>query len=178
MSNLDIVKEFVKLLIKEYELEEESLIKLWVDAHPNPEPVVQQTNYSKKKVSELKILCRNAGLKTTGTKAVLIDRLQNPTAETSVVKKSKGKSKKKQPKLSDILQKIVRDNEIINVRRNLFNNFEHVESALVFDENKIVVGKQDPSGTVLSLTEEDINTCIRHNFLYQIPTTIVEPDES
>lgn len=167
MNSLDIVKEFVKLLIKEYELNEDELIKLWTDAHPVK---VEKLNpYTNKKTDELKELCRSKGLPVSGSKKVLIERLMNPPA---VKTKSKTRTKKKQQKISDILQKVVQNTEVLNIRRNLFNNFEHAETSFVFNEDKMVVGKQDNSGSILPLTEEDINTCIEYNFLYQIPTTI------
>ena len=178
-SPIAIIKEYVKLLIQEYEFEEETLLKVWTDAHPSEEKVEEKLSdkYSalkKKKNSELQEMCRQKGYKVNGTKLVLIDRLlgkELPPAVTITKTKSSKKTNKKT--ISDVLQKIVHNSNVVNIRRNLFNNYEHAETSFIFDESThSVVGKQINDGTIRSLTAKDIETCKEYNFKFNIPDTI------
>ncbi|MDD4930867.1 MAG: RING finger domain-containing protein [Candidatus Colwellbacteria bacterium] len=48
----------------------------------------------------------------------------------------------------------------IMLKKNEFGNYEHLETHLVFSkENKTVIGKQNPDGSISPLTNLDINIC-------------------
>lgn len=135
----------------------------------------KKSEYDKKTVAELKQLCKERGLKMTGTKANLIERLSQPTIETMIKKKPTHK------KMANVLQKIIHNAHTLNIRRNVFGNYEHADTGFIFDElTHTVIGKQnesiDPmtnSPTIEPLTEKDIELCKEYNFKYKLPDTIV-----
>ena len=186
MSNsINIIKEYIKLLVQEYEFEENVLLELWTNKHPmeetkegeEGEEVKDDATYAdlkKKKKTELQELCRAKGHKVTGTKLILIDRILGKEALSSKEKDKPKKSTKKNKKsIANILQKLSHNNNIINIRRNVFNNYEHVETGFVFNEqSQCVVGKQNVNGSVDLLNEKDIETCKEYNFKFEIPETI------
>lgn len=184
---ISIVKKYIKLLVKEYEFEEGVLLKLWTDKYPledapmmgnqEKETVLdERSTLMLKKKFELQEMCRKKGCKVMGTKLVLVERIlckepQMPTTVKKIHKKTNKTGKKK--KVADILQKIAHDSELLNIRRNVFNNYEHNETKFVFDETtNCVVGKQNINGTIDALLEKDIETCKELNFQFKIPETI------
>lgn len=173
MSDLAIVEEFVALLCQQYEeFDADTLVKVWTDAHV--ENKTKTPDLSGQKLVELKALCTSRGLKTSGTKAQLISRLENKEV-VQVRSKNPKKTKKTIPV---ILQGLIAKAEHLDIRRNLFDNYEHIETGLVFNEQtKTVVGKQDSkTGKVTALTERDIETCNEYKFEYDIPDTIGKID--
>lgn len=106
-----------------------------------------QQDLSKLKLAELKALCKNKNMLTTGTKATLIARLTN----TAVVKKTDNRPSK-------IIRKIESDRPVLILKRNKFNNFTH--SSYVFSKDKKVIGKEGPNGEIIPLTTEDVE-CIK-----------------
>ena len=61
----------------------------------------------------------------------------------------------------------------ILVKRNKYNNYEHPETGLVFDnETKTVIGKQNKNGSVDDLSEDDIDQCNAFKFKFQIPSNL------
>ena len=69
---------------------------------------------------------------------------------------------KKYPK---VIQNIKKSIPNIVIRRNKFNNFEHLDTNLVFDNSsKKVIGKQNINGNIDDLTEEDIDKCNEYKF--------------
>lgn len=171
---MNYIKEYIELLLKEYDLDEDILLKIWTDAHPNEEKEEKQlseaSRLKKMKKPELQQLCREKNLKVTGTKSALMDRL---LGKEVVVEKPKSKKSKKKS-IADVLRKISQNTEVLNIRRNLFNNFEHIETGFVFNEtDHKVVGKQNDDGFVVPLTDKDIETCQGYNFDYEIPENIV-----
>lgn len=172
--SLDNIKEYIQLLIKEYEFDEATLLKIWTDKHPIEKEEEDATLTRKKKV-ELQAMCKERNLPVTGSKQVLIDRLLSPNPPPKSSPKAKKKSSKK---VAVVLQQLMSRNTAINVRRNLFNNYEHVTTGFIFDEsNHNVIGKQNNDGTIDQLTEQDIELCKEYKFNYEIPVTIV-PDET
>lgn len=170
MSKLDIIKEYIQLLVKTYELEEVELLNIWTSHYPIDEPVVStlheakvnSPSLNKLKKNELAELCKKAGLSTKGTKEILKNRLLGK--EVVVAKNGQ---------IPEILAQLAKNRGNIHIRRNIYNNYEHVESGLVFDEhNETVIGKQNEDGTILCLSEKDIEICKQLGFKYDIPTTL------
>lgn len=224
MSSSDrLIKEYIKLVTKQFELDEEALFKLWqehketikqltkssdpkrskkssVKSEEKVEEKGEETttekseekgeksggedDYSKLSLAELKELCKTRGLKVSGGKKVLVERLLEKKTTSEELKEgeekkkttSKSRSKKKIPV---ILQKIVHNADTLNIRRNVFGNYEHIDTGFIFDEaTQEVIGKQsenlDPhsSPIIEPLTEEDIEKCKEYNFAYRTPETI------
>jgi hypothetical protein len=182
-----IIKKYIQLLIQTYDLDEQSLLDIWqnnksIFDEELKEDKPQKEDYSKKSLAELKQLCKDKGLKCTGTKAVLIERLQTETTtQTTLVSKLKKTSRNNSgTRISNVLQKIIHNSNTVNIRRNTFGLYEHPDTGFIFDEKTHeVIGKQSESidpetnaPTVEKLTEQDIELCKEYNFNYRIPETI------
>ena len=120
------------------------------------------TNLNKLSKKELVELCKSKGLKYSGTKAVLINIIQNGEKTKNV------NSKKEKNVLNNLVSKIPQ----IAIRRNNFGNFVHPETNLVFDNStKKVIGKQRDDGTIENInkdsekSENDKNKELRHRII-------------
>lgn len=152
--------------------------------------------------NELAGLCKSRGLKCGGKKDDLIARLQEldstpaPTvtktvaktetkttsksdakvaskSESKAVAKSESKTKETRPQPVDILKTISNNITPIRVRTNDFGNLEHPPTRLVFNQKeKRVIGRQEDDGTVSELCDEDIETCKKYKFQYDIPPNL------
>lgn len=124
------------------------------------------TDYTKMKVAELKALCKERGFPVSGTKAVLISRLDGTS---TVVPKKKKKTVTKEP---IAVQQTV-SKPILYLRRNQHGYFEHLPTKLVFcPDTKRVIGKQGESGDIEELVEEDLVVCKEHFFNYRLPQNL------
>ena len=55
----------------------------------------------------------------------------------------------------------------IQISKNKFGNYEHNETGFVFSKaDKSVIGKQKDDGTIIKLTEVDIEQCNIYKFTY------------
>lgn len=127
-------------------------------------------------VVELKALCRTHGYKVSGAKALLIDRLLGKDGEAKskpVVKTSKSDDKKPVHKETDIIKKLKSKIPTIPIRRNEFGNMCHPETQLVFDPKLgKVIGKQNDNGEIDDLNDDDIQSCKKFKFDYQVPDNL------
>jgi hypothetical protein len=78
--------------------------------------------------------------------------------------------KTQQPNKTQTVKKlIIKRSPIFNIRKNKFENYEHVETGFVFNrETKRVIGKQNLDGTINELTDIDILTCQKYKFQYEV----------
>ena len=125
------------------------------------------------KKTELQAMCKIKGVKVSGTKEVLIQRLLGENNQSSIIVESKTKkiktTKSKKKKTNYILTKMSSLRPIINVYKNEFNNFEHQPTKFIFDEfTHKVIGKQNDNGTIDKLTEQDLETCELYKFDYDV----------
>jgi len=62
----------------------------------------------------------------------------------------------------------------IVIKRNVFDNFEHSDTGLVFNnKTKLVIGKQLENGEIdRHLTEKDIDNCHHYKFKYVLPENL------
>lgn len=124
---------------------------------------------SKLTVSNLRDLCKKNGIKSSGIKSELITRLsevkESKKEETSNVKKIPYEKK-------SIMEKIKNNNNPIVLTKNAFGNYENKDTCLVFNQDKLVIGKQQPDGSVLKLTKDDIEICNKYNFKYILPNNL------
>ena len=191
----DVVNSFIKKVSVEYKLNVKELKNLWTENSPSqpiqddeldksdndePKSILTKIDQSinpdtllKSNKAELIALCKANGHKCSGAKVELIARLLGK--ETETVKKTKTTSATKQKKVESIpvVKKLTANIPNILIRRNKFNNYEHPDSSLVFDnEAKFVIGKQNDDGTIDELTDDDIDQCNAFKFKFKIPTNL------
>lgn len=149
----DKVTKFIHAIAERYSIPVNDLFDLLpspssssLDSHPTP-------IYEKMTAVELKKLCKEKGLKVSGTKADLIQRLKDPTPLVT-------NSKKKKNEVPLIHKKILHNAKTINVKRNQFGRYEDPSTNFVFSDTTMkVIGKQLEDGTVGELSEEDLLLC-------------------
>lgn len=134
--------------------------------------------------AELIALCKTHGHKCSGTKSDLLNRLlgkddagsENGSDKESAKPKTESKSKAAQQaavKATPVAQKLTANIPHIIIRRNKFNNYEHPETGLIFDnDSQIVIGKQKEDGTVEQLDEDAIDQCNAYKFKFKIPNNL------
>jgi len=176
-----VIETFIEKVSEQYSLEKKELRYLWdgkeVKTTTKKSPVskavsdeVDPESLLKCNKAELVAMCKAHGHKCSGTKSVLMSRLLGKEAPT---KKKTSPKKKKQPEKTPIAKKLSANIPNILIRRNQFNNYEHPETGLVFDnKDRIVIGKQNDDGTVDDLTEEDIDQCNGFKFKYKLPVNL------
>ncbi len=148
----------------------------------------------------LAALCKKYGLKVTGKKDELVDRLAEykkehavegggpapaDTPMEDVVDDRKtlnllgglgGKpvSKAVKSAIPKVISKLRATAVRHTIARNRFGNYEHAETKLVFDrDDQHVIGKQDyVTGNVVELADEDIEVCKQYQFSYRIPENL------
>lgn len=171
---------FVQQIMNKYSIpsgEKTNILSLWKGSKSSPksEPKLSSEIILKSSVSGLKALCRKHSLKVTGKKEILIQRLvdfMNNGSESKSVSGSKKKSSKKNVE-SKIQTAIKEKIPVIQIRRNQFGNYEHKETGFVFSKiDKNVIGKQNDSGVLDELTEDDIELCNKYKFKYVIPSNL------
>ena len=180
-----VIQTFISNVSTKYNLDNDELNAIWTgnNKQSNTPKVVSfhEVDVSpdfllKCNKAELTALCKQKGCKCSGTKTDLISRLlgkeDNKNPEDN--KKPKTTSKKITPReISPIEKKLVANIPNILVKRNKYNNYEHPETGLVFDnETKTVIGKQNKNGSVDDLSEDDIDQCNAFKFKFQIPSNL------
>lgn len=151
----------------------------------------QLYKYDKK---TLEAICKLQKLKVSGKKEELQNRILIATGQIQDVKeggegkesvpKSVPKSKKSPAKKKGgaspscpVIQRLEEKSHIYNISRNRWNNYEHLESKLVFQPvDKKVYGVQSEGGDVLELTTRDIELCKKYKFDYVLPMNLSKSD--
>ena len=130
---------------------------------------LEEKKLKKLKKPELKEMCKQKGLKLTGTKADLIGRLLKGEPEQEKKKSPKTKKKETVP----VVKKLQENLSVMVIRRNAFGNLEHTESSMIFDrKTKKVIGKQNKNGDIDELTVADIDICNKYKFDYNLPENL------
>jgi len=182
----EVIQTFITRVSNKYNLDNDDLKSLWegdvvkskkvvttpVDDSPPGE--IDHEVLLKCNKAELVALCKAHGHKCSGSKSILMNRLLGK--EEASTPKSKPKSKKTKAaqqaavKATPVAKKLTAKIPNILIRRNQYNNYEHPETGLIFDnDSKIVIGKQNDDGSVDPLTEEDIDQCNAFKFKFKIP---------
>ncbi len=176
----DEIKEFIKLIVEDFEIEEETLLQLW-EMRSRQSANSGQVDFSSQSVASLKAMCKEKGLKVGGSKKDLIQRLTESLTQTQLPIPPPPKRKRTPPKKKPVILHNLENNiEKIHIRRNTFGYYEHPETGFIFDEKTHrVIGKQsevlDPhksNHTIEPLTEEDIEKCKELRFEYTLPDTL------
>ena len=124
--------------------------------------------------TDLKALCKANGMKVSGKKSDLVKRLVDGDKKPSPKKKSPAKKVKKQTTVEESIKKGASK---VQIRRNNFQNYEHVDTGLIFNpEEQVVIGKQSTNANgeseILELTKDDIEQCNKYKFKYRQPENL------
>lgn len=210
------VNNFLRKLVNKYSLDEQEVLSFWNTTSISPQVmdalntqmqnlnsdntvVPMQTNInsnlpssaelSKLSKKELENHCKLRGLKLSGTKQELIDRLTggvdgsanaNASANASssstkpVSKKRKTEAESvPEPIGKDVIKTIQSKIQLVKIEKNKHNNFEHSETHFVFDRSsQQVIGKQNENGSIDQLTADDIQLCNKYKFRYILPDNL------
>ena len=189
----EIIKTFINKVSDKYDIDKTELEGLWEgeelkSSNPvsKPKKIVKELKESTKidqdlnpdvllkcNKAELIALCKTHGKKCSGTKSVLINRLLGKDEADESVKSKTKITKQEVVKDVPVIKKLTANIPNILIRRNKFNNYEHPETSLIFDnETKLVIGKQKDDGTIDQLTEDDIDQCNAFKFKFKIPSDL------
>jgi hypothetical protein len=178
----NIIHNYATLIAKKYTLDKSELLALWngEDAKESQvsEPKAKEldpVHLLKCNKPELKALCKQKGVRCTGTKAQLISYLQGKSSIKAppTKKSSKKSSVKKSDKPPELVKNMVKKVPVIAIRKNQYGNFEHPETHLVFDNKlKKAIGIQGDDGSIITLTKHDIDICNKFKFSYVLPSNL------
>ena len=95
-------------------------------------------------------------------------------------KEDEKKEDKKKPSKSKVvteetkvIKQVQSTIQSVQIKKNAFSNFEHVETGLVFDRiTQKVIGKQNKNGKIDPLTDDDIEVCNKFKFRYDVPENL------
>lgn len=146
------VQLFIDLISKQYKINKKILESF---QHIQNIPISTYHTLSK---FDLLCICKQKNILLTGSKMDLINRLIIPFGNTDTTKNV------------HILQRLQAQKPTISIKRNKFNNFEHIETNFIFDSaTEKVIGKQHTNGNILLLNGDDIELCNQYKFQYVIP---------
>ena len=179
---------YIDNISKKFNIDKNELHKLWnlseLESEPIKDKEIVQLNSSIKSSltslskNELVEICKSKGLKITGTKADLIQSITNMDIKTKLEKTSPQKKVSPKTLSKSVIKKLVDKIPNIVIKRNKFNNLEHEESNLVFDnKTQKVYGTQKIDGSVANLTKDDIDICNKYKFQYYIPDNLDQKND-
>lgn len=190
----DSIKNFCKTISKTYDLNENDLYNMWnggssitsTKTSKKESPVSSPAKSPTKPDSDTEItrekimvankdmlaaMCKKKGLKMSGKKEELVQRLLDSLKESSEEpKKSPPKLKKGED--SPVVKSVKDKAGELAIRRNKFGHFEHMQTHLIFNSEKLVFGKQLDDGTVADLVDEDIELCKKYKLPYKLPDNL------
>ena len=187
-----LINEFCDKLAIKFNLDRQQVREVWssksqapvsfAPAHHSPSQSPSRVADSDTEITREKILsgskdmlvamCKKAGVKVTGKKEELMQRLTEFLTNKND-KKVESKVEKKTEKNDQAVIRAVKERTAeLAIRKNKFGNFEHTQTGLVFNtENKMVYGRQ-VDDAVIDLTVEDIELCKKYKFPYKIPENL------
>ena len=197
-----MIRDFCDLVSRTHHLNKDDVYRLWTSSStgassskeakpisPPSSPVSQvsqpvsdpDTEITREKIMAankdmLNAMCKKRGLKVTGKKDELVQRLIDSLSAEKETKKTETKvtqsvaSKNKND--SAIVKTIKERSAELAIRKNKFGNFEHMSTGLVFNTDKMVYGRQLEDGKVNDLTLDDIELCKKNKFMYKIPENL------
>ncbi|MBS0627728.1 MAG: hypothetical protein JSS09_05910 [Verrucomicrobia bacterium] len=184
-----LLNNFFSAVADKYSVSREEIKNLWLNGAPSAQSAqstlikvdtndISNERLLKSNKTELVALCKSRGLKYSGTKDELMQRLRGGNEEPKEAKevaKAKVPTKKADRAMAavSVIQKLTSEAPTVPLRKNKFNNHEHPPTRFVFDtKTEEVIGKQNDSGTVEDLTDEDIQTCKKNKFKYRVPDNL------
>lgn len=131
-------------------------------------------NLSKLKLAELKSLCKERNLPVSGTKSELVQRLTGISAQNGPNASS---TSKKHPSIQtnpQVLKSLEHKRNPMVIKRNIWGNFEHTDTKLVFSYEKKVIGKQGEGGEISELSFQDLENVEKYHFDLDPSTKVME----
>jgi len=195
LNHIDnVLDSYINTISDKYNINKDELKQLWYsDSYKPPQKTVSNVNtlqtidmddlspqrLLKCSKVELAALCKHHNKKFTSKskKEDLLALLQQkPVVESKMpieAKKPIENSKKSTQQIPVVIKNITSTIQPIPIRKNCHGNLEHSETKLIFDKNtKKVFGKQEDDGTVSDLCDDDIQTCKKFKFAYDIPQNL------
>jgi len=157
------ILKYIDNIASKYNLEKDELYKIWTGSCGSTPNISPTTNPELEKLSkkELTELCKGKNLKVSGTRGELISRILDYDSKLS------------QKPSQTIIKKLTEKIPKLELYKNQFGYFEHRETKFVFDtKTQKVFGKQNDDGSIEELDAEDIETCKKYKFLYNIPLNL------
>lgn len=143
---------------------------------------ISNAELSLQTVDVLKGMCKDRGLKCSGKKSELIERLKGTDSVNNTESHEKAKEEtkvkvqtNKSKSVPDIFKNIEKTQ--IAIRRNNFGNYEHDETGFLFNDIKKVYGVQQEDGSIRCINKEDIDLCNKYKFSYIIPENLNTNDQ-
>jgi hypothetical protein len=183
----EVINNFIQQISSKYDLDPNDLLQMWdcnsilTKVVPKKSVVadipsdIDENALLQYKKPEIQALCRQRGLKCTGTKEQLIALLLSKDGSSAMKKEVVSKKSEPIKKVSStpVAQKLVSSIPTVAIRRNQHGNHEHPETSFVFDKKtKKAIGKQNEDGTIDDLTSEDIDICNQWKFQYVLPDNL------
>ena len=124
-----------------------------------------------KKDKNTETIDKNKGKKTSKR---TVDETKTRGSESSTKETIRSINANNQQKDTELINKLVSkrigsEKTKIQLKRNSFNNYEHVDTGLIFNTNNQVIGRQNNDGNLIELTIDDINLCKEYNLDYILP---------
>jgi len=183
-----VLNTYIKKISSKYNINEKELLDIWSGGSTTTtitSPVKKTITNSNSELnklnrSELIELCKAKGIKVSGRKNELVERLENfddSKTQTLLKKVLTTKVQKKNISETVVQKKLIEKVPTIQITRNKFGNFEHSETHFVLDnKTQKVYGKQNDDGSISELTVGDINLCNKYKFSYVIPDNLDKKD--
>ena len=185
----DVVYNYITLVSNNFKIPKQDLTSLWknkicsdsklgkTNSLKGDSPLLENTeNFLNPErlltcgKAELVALCKKYGHKCSGNKSLLMSRLLGKEENKSKPKRKTKKTVTPEPKVIKNIRANIPD---VIIRRNKYNNYEHPETCLVFDnDSREVIGKQCNDGSIKELTKEDIDKCNAYKFKYVLPENL------
>lgn len=133
--------------------------------------IVQEMPSMKMTIDKLKNICKNKGLKVSGKKEDLLNRIDHPDNPEH---KSRGKKniRFKGCDASKIIAKLQGPVSRLAIRKNDSGHYVHLETNLVFHPQTQKVSGKWVNGKVMTLTGEDIQVCKSLRVEYDLPENL------
>jgi len=178
-----VLSTFFDSLASKYKIDRDALTKEWNSSSKSSKPSLASVDMddisplrlSKCNKKELEALCRSRNHKVSGSKQELIGRLtgSEPKKEVKVSEPKPKKVTRADVASSPVIKNLISQTNVIPILTNAFGNLEHPETSLVFDrKTENVIGKQGDDGTILPITDDDIQLCKKFKFKFNIPENL------
>jgi hypothetical protein len=182
------IDTYLSKVSTEFNIPKTELFRIWSDDSGAASKKINNYNkatrqnleneLSQQSKSELVEACKTRHLKVSGSKAELVERILNHDQNVSVLgcfPTPNNKVRIIQPSQTTVVNKLIKPHvPVIEVKKNKFNNIEHVETKLVYDPvTQKIIGRQDyETGEIKSLSPEDIDLCRKFKFSHVIPDNL------
>lgn len=161
------IKTFCDTIAKRYNLNSDEIYSMWSGENTgtSSKPNSPSKNLDKMSKAQLVDMCKERGLKVSGTKSDLVARLNSEVPVES--KRSSPVAKSPTEEVSQFM-----------ITKNKFGNWVHEPSQLVFlREEKRVIGKQLEDGSISKITKEVMELCHKYKFRYDIPDNLNDSED-